>query len=51
MSTAKFLIEASYTAEGLKGLKKDTAAGRRAVIAKAAEALAKSIDYKPPGKA
>jgi uncharacterized protein with GYD domain len=41
---AKFLIEASYTAEGLKGLKKDTAVGRRAVIAKAAEAVGGKLD-------
>jgi|SRR5580700_7153286 uncharacterized protein with GYD domain len=35
----KFLVEASYNAEGLKGLKKDTAAGRKKSIAKAMEAL------------
>lgn len=32
---AKFLVEASYSAEGLKGLIKDKAAGRRAAIAQA----------------
>jgi uncharacterized protein with GYD domain len=36
---AKFLIEASYTADGLKGLKKDTAAGRRKAIDNAAKKL------------
>jgi uncharacterized protein with GYD domain len=35
----KFLVEASYTAEGLKGLKKDTAAGRKKSIGRAMEAL------------
>jgi uncharacterized protein with GYD domain len=35
----KFLIQASYTAEGLQGLKKDTAVGRKTSIAKAIEAL------------
>ncbi len=31
---AKYLIEASYTAEGLKGLQKDKASGRQAAVAK-----------------
>jgi uncharacterized protein with GYD domain len=35
----KYLIEASYTAEGLKGLQKDKASGRVAAITKAIEAL------------
>jgi uncharacterized protein with GYD domain len=38
----KFLVEASYTAEGLKGLLKDGGTGRRAAI----EAAAKSIGGK-----
>jgi len=35
----KFMVEASYTADGLKGLKKDSAVGRKTSIAKAMEAL------------
>jgi len=35
----KFLVEASYTAEGLKGLQKDKAAGRTAAIKSALKAL------------
>jgi uncharacterized protein with GYD domain len=35
----KYLVQASYTAEGLKGLKKDTAVGRKSSIAKAMESL------------
>ncbi|SDR61682.1 Uncharacterized protein, contains GYD domain [Rhizobiales bacterium GAS191] len=41
---AKFLIEASYTGEGLKGLKKDTAVGRKAAIAKMAKGLGGKLD-------
>ena len=40
----KFLIEASYTGEGLKGLKKDTGVGRRAALEKFAEALGGKLD-------
>ena len=28
----KYMLQASYTAEGVKGLKKDTASGRRAAV-------------------
>ena len=35
----KFLIEASYTAEGLKGLQKDKAAGRTQAIRNALKAV------------
>lgn len=35
----KYMIEASYTAEGLKGLQKDKASGRRAAVSQAFEAL------------
>jgi uncharacterized protein with GYD domain len=31
----KFMVQTSYTADGLKGLKKETASGRRASIEKA----------------
>lgn len=30
----KYLIQATYTADGLKGLVKDTASGRKAAITK-----------------
>ena len=40
----KYLIEASYSAEGLKGLHKDKSAGRRAAVAKAAEALGGKLE-------
>ena len=35
----KYLIEASYTAEGLRGLQKDKASGRRAAIQKLTQSL------------
>jgi uncharacterized protein with GYD domain len=41
---AKFLIEASYTADGLKGLKKDTAAGRRKAVENAAKKLGGKLE-------
>jgi len=41
---AKYLIEASYTADGLKGLHKDKASGRRAAVAKAVESLGGKLD-------
>jgi uncharacterized protein with GYD domain len=40
----KFLIQASYTAEGLKGLQKDKASGRKAAISKAIEGLEGKLD-------
>jgi len=41
---AKFLIKANYTAEGLKGLQKDKASGRRAAVASACESLGGKLD-------
>ena len=35
----KFLIEASYTAEGLKGLQKDMASGRQMAVTEAVQSL------------
>jgi uncharacterized protein with GYD domain len=35
----KYLIQASYTAEGLKGLQKDKASGRRSAVAQAVEGI------------
>jgi uncharacterized protein with GYD domain len=40
----KFLVEASYTAEGLKGLQRDKATGRRAAVAKAVEAVGGKLE-------
>ena len=36
---SKYLIEACYTAEGLKGLQKDRASGRLEALTKAAQSL------------
>jgi uncharacterized protein with GYD domain len=41
---AKYLIQASYTAEGLKGLIADKASGRKASVSKAAEALGGKLE-------
>jgi len=41
---AKYLMEVSYSAEGLKGLQKDKAAGRKAAVAKAVEALGGKLE-------
>ena len=40
----KYLVEASYTDEGLKGLIKDKATGRAAAVKKAAQALGGRLD-------
>ena len=40
----KYLIEASYTAEGLKGLQKDKASGRKFAISKAVEGLEGKVE-------
>jgi uncharacterized protein with GYD domain len=40
----KFLIAASYTAEGLEGLRKDTASGRKAAVAEALESVGGRLD-------
>ena len=41
---AKFLIEASYTAEGLRGLAKDKASGRQAAITQALAAVGGKLE-------
>src|SRR5215831_2832402 len=41
---AKYLIQASYSAEGLKGLQKDKASGRRTAVASAAESLGGKLE-------
>ena len=40
----KFLIEASYTAEGLRGLQKDKASGRQALVKQALESLGGKLE-------
>jgi len=40
----KYLLEASYTAEGLKGLQKDKASGRRDAVSQAVETLGGKLD-------
>ena len=41
---SKFLIEACYTAEGLKGLQKDRATGRLEALTKAVQSLNGKVD-------
>ncbi len=40
----KFLVEATYTAEGHKGLARDKASGRKAAIAQAVKKLGGKLD-------
>jgi uncharacterized protein with GYD domain len=40
----KFLIEASYTAEGLRGLQKDKASGRKQAVTKLVESLEGKVE-------
>jgi len=40
----KFLVEATYTAEGHKGLAKDKASGRKAAVASAVKKLGGKLD-------
>ena len=40
----KFMVEASYTNEGAKGVMKDGGSGRRAAVQKAVEALGGKVD-------
>jgi uncharacterized protein with GYD domain len=41
---SKYLIEASYTAEGLRGLQKDKASGRKQAITKVVESLEGKVE-------
>jgi uncharacterized protein with GYD domain len=41
---AKYLINASYTAEGFKGVMKDKASGRKAAIEKALSSVGAKLD-------
>jgi uncharacterized protein with GYD domain len=41
---AKYLVQATYTAEGLKGLQKDKASGRKQAVTRAVEGLGGRID-------
>ena len=40
----KYLIEAAYTAEGLRGLQKDKASGRRQAVMKAVQGLEGKVE-------
>ncbi|CAN7382174.1 GYD domain-containing protein [Phenylobacterium sp. LjRoot219] len=40
----KFLVVASYTAEGLRGLQKDTASGRLAAVVQAVESVGGTLE-------
>src|SRR3954465_11625218 len=40
----KYLVRASYTAEGLKGLQKDKASGRKEAVSKAIEGLGGKLE-------
>ena len=40
----KYMIAASYTAEGLKGLQKDKASGRKAAVQKVVEGLGGKVE-------
>ena len=40
----KYLIQASYTAEGIKGLHKDKASGRKAAVAASLETLGGKLE-------
>jgi uncharacterized protein with GYD domain len=40
----KYLVQAAYTAEGLKGLQKDKASGRKQAVTQAVEALGGKVE-------
>ena len=40
----KYLVEAAYTADGLRGLQKDKASGRRQAVVKAVEGLEGKVE-------
>jgi uncharacterized protein with GYD domain len=40
----KYLVEAAYTAEGLRGLQKDKASGRRQAVMKAVQGLEGKVE-------
>jgi uncharacterized protein with GYD domain len=41
---SKYLVEASYTAEGLQGLQKDKASGRKQAVTKVVESLEGKVE-------
>jgi uncharacterized protein with GYD domain len=41
---SKYLVEAAYTAEGLRGLQKDKASGRKQAVTKVVESLDGKVD-------
>jgi len=44
MLMSKYLVQASYTADGVKGLTKDTASGRKTAVAHAIESLGGKLE-------
>ena len=41
---SKYLVQASYTADGVKGLAKDTGSGRKKAVARAIESLGGKLE-------
>lgn len=46
----KYLVQASYTGEGIRGLMGDSGSGRRAGVQPAVKALGGTVLYRAPGK-
>ena len=46
----KYLIQASYTSQGIQGLLGDSASGRRADVQAAVKALEVKMRYRAPGQ-
>ena len=44
ITMAKYLVQAAYTAEGLKGLQKDKASGRKRAVTNAVEGLGGKVE-------
>ena len=44
---SKYLFQASYAAEGIKGLEKDKASGRKTALSKAVENLGGKLEQSP----
>ena len=42
---AKFLVQATYSAEGLRGLQKEKASGRQDAVRRAVEALSGKVEH------
>jgi hypothetical protein len=50
----RFLFEASYTQEGIKGLRRQGGSGRREAVARAAQSVGAAakhaVQYRPPAE-